>query len=894
MPRPSSLSSGGIHAIRLRIRQGTASATAPSPSCSLSHTQIFTQAPPSSGFKPPSRGLYTSLAPRHPHGGLPSPESVSTWPNELKGSPRPASSAVVEGNLQGQSASSSLNEDFGSHQSTTRTQTSSEIATEATSQTLASDANPAPEFPLYRPSPIEQPHDFELDIPIPTSNKALLSALKELESEVKELESASSSSIKSRLTAEITSALPEEYTDEYLESVLHSLISSVPAPGELAVEQGRLGDGSFDHLAIDSGSDGNETTRIDFEGAVKKRRRSALTAGERGDLVSGLAERLVIEGPTGLPKDDGSTSASGSAHSMTTSIDGGKVSGKQIGNRAASSSNPGILALEALESLAFSAHTTSSAKPTSTDSTPAAIPTTVSSGVATHLEWQALFEDALVQQRDLAQAERILRIRAANGRDPSSASKESQDVLLLLSELANRGDPHAVESAVTRLSPFADIPAHASAHFMISSHLLSPTPDHISAIRILHAQESLSQPLPQATYDLVLTSLTRATPTISQQLKAISWDLYGHMRLVAHPQPSLSIYNTMINACADPFDPQPERALDLFTELVQEAKYEPGSDTYNAAILACARVKGFYTDAFRLFREMLTKHEARSQGIRESIRTGYEPSLDTFKALLEGTKRNGDLPRARWILAEMLKLVPYGGQRPNKDILTSVFHTYAAFKPPVTKSDFKIVKTASRDEAGETKIENEHEQKKGSTSSSDKITTAPNEGSSESIATGPQTSGEVLLEADRLFEFIVQSTSQADHISSPLRVHLTSRLVNSYISVYFAHAPLSACINLLDTIYTSLPSSTARMNGWTYLFLFERFNKATSNAEKRIVANALARYTSGYERWYKAAASELAGMEGTGAQRQKRAHSIGMGARQIEKVWIGMIRSYCL
>ncbi|KAG1810342.1 uncharacterized protein HD556DRAFT_1319543 [Suillus plorans] len=48
-----------------------------------------------------------------------------------------------------------------------------------------------------------------------------------------------------------------------------------------------------------------------------------------------------------------------------------------------------------------------------------------------------------------------------------------------------------------------------------------------------------------------------------------AWDLFAHMRYVAHPTPDAHLYALVIRTCASTFlSPEPKRALDLWTEML--------------------------------------------------------------------------------------------------------------------------------------------------------------------------------------------------------------------------------------------------------------------------------------------------------------------------------------
>jgi hypothetical protein len=122
-------------------------------------------------------------------------------------------------------------------------------------------------------------------------------------------------------------------------------------------------------------------------------------------------------------------------------------------------------------------------------------------------------------------------------------------------------------------------------------------------------------------YSRLIAALFR-TPFSLAHMQA--WDLFAHMRYVAHLQPDTLLFTQMIHACALPTPAEPERALDLFTEMTIDRGILPTAGAYNPAILACARSgsKVYVNEAFRLAKEMLDAHRAdatRSAPIRRLL-----------------------------------------------------------------------------------------------------------------------------------------------------------------------------------------------------------------------------------------------------------------------------------
>ena len=192
---------------------------------------------------------------------------------------------------------------------------------------------------------------------------------------------------------------------------------------------------------------------------------------------------------------------------------------------------------------------------------------------------------------------------------------------------------------------------------------------------------------------------TLASTTAESQ----AWDLFAHMRYVAHPFPDTYLYTAMIAAaCASRvIAPQPARALDLFTKMTVDKCIALTTVAYTAAIYACSCLceKLYIGEAFRLAREMLDGHrDAYGQ-------PALVPDRRTFCALLEGAKRVGDLSKVRWILAEIVAESMRAARGDHvrdavvvdEEIMTHVFHAYATYKVPFVRgSTRRNVRTRPR------------------------------------------------------------------------------------------------------------------------------------------------------------------------------------------------------
>ena len=129
------------------------------------------------------------------------------------------------------------------------------------------------------------------------------------------------------------------------------------------------------------------------------------------------------------------------------------------------------------------------------------------------------------------------------------------------------------------------LPTDEQRHLHVQAHLNATPLDTFpaSASELLHRYEDQNAPAPMQTYTSVITFLL-SRPCTRTSL--------GH--LFSHPILCTSKSSTvMIRACVSPVNPryssEPEKALDLCTEMTQDQKIFPTVGSYNAIILACAK-----------------------------------------------------------------------------------------------------------------------------------------------------------------------------------------------------------------------------------------------------------------------------------------------------------------
>lgn len=441
-----------------------------------------------------------------------------------------------------------------------------------------------------------------------------------------------------------------------------------------------------------------------------------------------------------------------------------------------------------------------------------------------------------------------------------------------LRSYANAGKVANFEQAMAKY--LSDTPSDEQRHLHFKAHLNATATDSIpsSALQVLHNYELQSHPAPIQTYTLAITSLFSRHSSLA---RAQAWDLFSHMRYVAHPQPDALLYTLMIRACASPISSartsEPERALDLWTEMTVNHQLTPTAGAYNAVILACAKsgLKRYVNEAFRLAKEMLDSHrDAKGK-------TAFRPTRKTFCALLEGAKRIGDLARARWILAEMIRGVDSQGHAEsdttvNEEVMMHVFHAYAAYKPPFVRSIAPVSKDDVKAEAESSTVE-----------SSPPV---PEISDPAFTHIPPQSRQEVTYEASVLFHRILVDTGRSErHAEESLpterkfqHVTLTTRLLNSYISVFYRHSTLETSRDMFWKLYDDLGIERSAL---TYVEALERCARAKNGRERQLALQFIE------ELWTKWETMESS---------KRDINNRPLSARLIERAHVALIRTLSL
>ncbi|KIM41828.1 hypothetical protein M413DRAFT_445040 [Hebeloma cylindrosporum] len=520
---------------------------------------------------------------------------------------------------------------------------------------------------------------------------------------------------------------------------------------------------------------------------------------------------------------------------------------------------------------------------------PNATTTPVPLAVLSIREFEALVRTSL-QQDDTRAAEIALDVMKK-----SNIPLPSTSITQFLKLYAASGDSKAADEFLAKF--LTDTPTESQRHLHILAHLNGTPKDimPVSALDLLHHYENQNAAAPMRTYTFVISSLFARPSSLA---RAQAWDIFSHMRYVAHPNPDATLYTQMIRACANPvsirFSSEPEKALDLWTEMTVDHKIAPTVQAYNAVILACARsgTKTYVNEAFRLARQMLDSHRD-ARGI-----SAFRPDKKTFCALLEGTKRIGDLGRARWILAEMVR----GGQEgedPNKvdaqiddEVVMHIFNTYAAYTPPRLRAKTLVVaeQSTTPDTADKSKVATDiagavtvgGSQADSSSSTTSLVLEEDDENQNPAFShIPPQSRADVIREVKILFNRILRDRSDVNStatVSLPFAdkkfrgVELGPKLIGAYLSVFYRHATLDTSRELFWKIFEDLGlERTPRI----YVEALERCGNARRGHERREVVRFADEL---WEKW------EVV---------EENARAVGkpIHARMVERAHIAMMRT---
>lgn len=409
---------------------------------------------------------------------------------------------------------------------------------------------------------------------------------------------------------------------------------------------------------------------------------------------------------------------------------------------------------------------------------------------------------------------------------------------------------------------------HVKAHIVNASLSTRPSPHSpvqrfpTGALAVLHQYEASGHFAPIQSYTRVISALFNVQTCASSDprlgraaAQAQAWDLFAHMRYVAHPVPDAHLYALMIRACGSSSRPEPERALDLWMEM-QENGVKPTKGAYEAIIRVCGRAgPEWLGEGTRLAREMSDQYSIVGVNGR-----------GLWCALLEGCKRAGDLKKARWILAEAVRGggdgPSSGGSMVDVELMTHMFHAYASYKPPFRRETTLLIDHSATSNG---EVSTKDAQAEEISSHSD----APFPMSTERIRGGdafpdvpvenvgsipsfsrlpPQTPSDVIAETRALFDRILEDRSLSPQearnypqggllVGRFAHVELTPVLLNAYLSVFYRHASIETSQEAFYSLFNNSDSLSGQIfhpDEHTYINALERC--AIARVEDRHIA----------------------------------------------------------
>lgn len=435
---------------------------------------------------------------------------------------------------------------------------------------------------------------------------------------------------------------------------------------------------------------------------------------------------------------------------------------------------------------------------------------------------------------------------------------------------------------------------HVKAHIVNTS---SSTTQHFPtrALALLHKYEASGHFAPIKSYTRVISALfnVRTCPSSQPGLgraaaQAQAWDLFAHMRYVAHPVPDAHLYALMIRACASFSRPEPERALDLWMEM-HENGVKPTKGAYEAIIRVCGRAGPEWVgEGMRLAREMSDHYSISGISGR-----------GLWCALLEGCKRAGDLQKARWILAEAVRGGEGEGSVLDAELMTHIFHTYASYKVPFRRETTRIVEPSG---AADGRVSAKEDRADGTPGHSDPHPAEQTQASDNSIENTesipsfsrlpPQTSSDVIAETRALFDRILQDRHLSTEVHNPqgglltgrfAPVELTPVLVNAYLSVFYRHASIETSRLAFDSLFNKSQSPLTKL-------LHPDEHACINSLERCAMAQAEERHVAA--RWAEDVWQRWEIIEGNGLRSGKG--NVGSFARLIERAHAAMRRVLAL
>lgn len=333
--------------------------------------------------------------------------------------------------------------------------------------------------------------------------------------------------------------------------------------------------------------------------------------------------------------------------------------------------------------------------------------------------------------------------------------------------------------------------------------------------------------------------------------------------------------------------------MDLFLDL-KSAGLTPTLETYNNLIRAMARARRpppgtsarraeaekWYFSSLRMLDRMI--HE-----------DGHRPDLHTYLALLEGSKRVGDLSRAKWIygLFRQQLIQPSKGdpssslasENAHEEVwihvraVTMMMQTYASFTPKCKLTHHSPAQDASGSRRPVHTLQGPPSEK-------------PSDHLDRPISVSdpmadyrhlPQTKCEAIKEADTIMQqFLTPAGDLRVQTQTRSDQRKLSILVGSYLSVYAAHGDIAGLHSAYErlTICPLVPlgpleTAKALRITWIYLLLLERCEYVRSAERAGTIGRSV------FEEWLR-------------TEKWQRAYELveSVEARLVSQLWAAWIR----
>ena len=273
---------------------------------------------------------------------------------------------------------------------------------------------------------------------------------------------------------------------------------------------------------------------------------------------------------------------------------------------------------------------------------------------------------------------------------------------------------------------------------------------------------------------------------------------------------------------------------------------------------------------------------------------------------------------------------------PDEEMMSSLFMTYAAWRPTVKRTAVNVRNTRIRKDVDLSDKEDEdHTQSLDAINLDDITSTSVASSSDPDSATAPprspKTSADALREATALFQRILSDAQTPSHRANPFSqpfasLQITRRLINSYLSVHLAHGSMIDANKVWAETWSNIHKIKPKVNpnGWSYALLLERCaagRKPGETVEHKVAAIQWGKAVwPAYRKWVEDrnmfSTPDTTRTEADNVNRTKqkilakpakpakpptipapnrRAEWVaGMGERQIEQCWRSIIRLYAI